>query len=78
MPHILENVQGQMKEVCWLIEPCLLIGTREYPSLIVIFDILTFSPSQIEILQTVKDADGEAIQNNARHLKDHDHPPAAN
>ena len=54
-----------------------------YPSSIalitpLIFYIPTFSPSQIEILQTVKDADGEAIQNNARHLKDHDHPPSAN
>ena len=29
-PHILEKVQGQIKEVCRLIEPCLLIGTREY------------------------------------------------
>ena len=28
-PHILEKVQGQIKEVCRLIEPCLLIGTRE-------------------------------------------------
>ena len=30
MPHILGKVQGQIKEVCRLIEPCLLIGTREY------------------------------------------------
>ena len=30
MPHILEKVQGQIKEVWRLIEPCLLIGTREY------------------------------------------------
>ena len=29
-PHILEKVQGQIKEVCQLIEPSLLIGTREY------------------------------------------------
>ena len=29
-PHILGKVQGQIKEVCRLIEPCLLIGTREY------------------------------------------------
>ena len=29
-PHILEKVLGQIKEVCRLIEPCLLIGTREY------------------------------------------------
>ena len=29
-PHILGKVQGQIKEVCLLIEPCLLIGTREY------------------------------------------------
>ena len=29
-PHILEKVQGQRKEVCRLIEPCLIIGTREY------------------------------------------------
>ena len=29
MPHILEKVQGQIKEVCRLIEPCLLFGTRE-------------------------------------------------
>ena len=29
-PHILEKVQGQIKEMCQLIEPCLLIGTREY------------------------------------------------
>ena len=29
MPHILEKVQGQIKEVCRLIEPCLPIGTRE-------------------------------------------------
>ena len=29
-PHILGKVQGQIKEVCQLIEPCLLIGTREY------------------------------------------------
>ena len=28
-PHILEKVQGEIKEVCRLIEPCLLIGTRE-------------------------------------------------
>ena len=28
-PHILGKVQGQIKEVCRLIEPCLLIGTRE-------------------------------------------------
>ena len=30
MPHILEKVQGQIKEVCRLIVPCLLIGTRGY------------------------------------------------
>ena len=29
-PHILWKVQGQIKEVCGLIEPCLLISTREY------------------------------------------------
>ena len=29
-PHILGKAQGQIKEVCRLIEPCLLIGTREY------------------------------------------------
>ena len=29
-PHILGKVQDQIKEVCRLIEPCLLIGTREY------------------------------------------------
>ena len=29
-PHILGKVRGQIKEVCQLIEPCLLIGTREY------------------------------------------------
>ena len=29
-PHILGKVQGQIKEVCRLIEPCLLIGTRDY------------------------------------------------
>ena len=29
-PPILGKVQGQIKEVCHLIEPCLLIGTREY------------------------------------------------
>ena len=29
-PHILGKVQGQIKEVCRLIELCLLIGTREY------------------------------------------------
>ena len=29
-PHILGKVKGQIKEVCQLIEPCLLIGTREY------------------------------------------------
>ena len=29
-PHILGKVQGQIKEVCQLIEPCLVIGTREY------------------------------------------------
>ena len=28
-PHILGKVQGQIKEVCRLIESCLLIGTRE-------------------------------------------------
>ena len=28
-PHILGKVQGQIKEVCRLIEPCLLIGIRE-------------------------------------------------
>ena len=28
-PHILGKVQGQIKEVYQLIEPCLLIGTRE-------------------------------------------------
>ena len=33
-PHILGKVQGQIKEVCRLIEPCLLIGTREYPTLL--------------------------------------------
>ena len=27
-PHILGKVQGQIKEVCQLIEPSLLIGTR--------------------------------------------------
>ena len=27
--YILGKVQGQIKEVCRLIEPCLLIGTRE-------------------------------------------------
>ena len=26
----MEKVKGQIKEVCGLIEPCLLIGTREY------------------------------------------------
>ena len=31
-PHILGKVQGQIKEVWQLIEPCLLIGTREYAS----------------------------------------------
>ena len=30
MPHILGKVLGQIKEVCRLIEPCLLIGSREY------------------------------------------------
>ena len=30
MSHILAKVQGQIKEVCRLKEPCLLIGTREY------------------------------------------------
>ena len=29
-PYILEKVQRHIKEVCRLIEPCLLIGTREY------------------------------------------------
>ena len=29
MPHVLGKVQGQIKEVWRLIEPCLLIGTRE-------------------------------------------------
>ena len=29
-PHVLEKVQGQIKEVCGLKELCLLIGTREY------------------------------------------------
>ena len=29
-PDILGKVQGQIKEVCQLIEPSLLIGTREY------------------------------------------------
>ena len=28
-PHILGKVQGQIKEVCRLIEPCLIFGTRE-------------------------------------------------
>ena len=28
-PHIFGKVQGQIKEVCRLIEPSLLIGTRE-------------------------------------------------
>ena len=28
-PHVLGKVQGQIKEMCRLIEPCLLIGTRE-------------------------------------------------
>ena len=32
-PHIMGKVQGQIKEVCRLIEPCLLIGTREYMGL---------------------------------------------
>ena len=31
-PHILGKVQGQIKEVCLLIEPCLIFGTREYHS----------------------------------------------
>ena len=35
-PHILGKVQGQIKEVCRLIEPCLLVGTREFYS----FDFL--------------------------------------
>ena len=29
-PHILENVQGPIKEVCRLIDPCLPNGIREY------------------------------------------------
>ena len=29
-PHNLEKIQGQLIEVCRLIGPCLLIGTREY------------------------------------------------
>ena len=29
-PHILGKVQGPIKEVCRLIESCLLIGTRKY------------------------------------------------
>ena len=29
-PNVLGKVQGQIKEMCGLIEPCLLIGTREY------------------------------------------------
>ena len=29
-PHILRKVWGQIKEVCRLIKPCLLNGTREY------------------------------------------------
>ena len=33
-PHILGKVQGQIKEMCRLIEPCLLIGNREYFSCI--------------------------------------------
>ena len=32
LPHILGKVQGQIKGVCQLIEPCLLNGTREYDS----------------------------------------------
>ena len=36
-PHILGKVQGQIKEVCRLIEPCLLIGTREYTTSETIF-----------------------------------------
>ena len=30
MPHIFENVQGQIKELFQIIEPCLVIGTGEY------------------------------------------------
>ena len=43
-PHILEKVQGQIKEVCRLIEPCLLIGTREYVafSSVVLYEQSTF------------------------------------
>ena len=33
-PHILGKIQGQIKEVCRLMEPCLLIGTREYLQMI--------------------------------------------
>ena len=29
-PHILGKVQGQIKELCQLIDQCLLNGTREY------------------------------------------------
>ena len=30
-PHKSEKVLGQIKQVCLSIEPCFLIGTREYP-----------------------------------------------
>merc|ERR1719268_790624 len=42
-PHILEKVQGQIKEVCQLIEPCLLIGTREYLLVVTLYILLAFS-----------------------------------
>ena len=43
-PHILGKVQGQIKEVCRLIEPCLLIGIREY----IIGDVVINRDSVIE------------------------------
>ena len=33
-PHIFENVQGLIKELFQLIEPCLVIGTGEYRALL--------------------------------------------
>ena len=40
--HFLEIVLGLIKEVCWIKVPCLLIGTQEYPSIMLTaFDLIT-------------------------------------
>ena len=50
-PHILRKVQGQIKEVCQLIEPCLLIGTREY---VILCSVITLRKFQMIVGKTVR------------------------